>query len=127
MPLAMLDFGESRCEALDADFEKCDNRFPPYVDLEDVRAGSLSDPFVSGVNGEELFCEIVVRARGDGVKGIRPPAVRVEKSPAWDLIGVDTAVAISQYRVVISVERQVNVSIDGKEVRYIERAPRDST
>jgi hypothetical protein len=53
-----------------------------------------------------------VRVRGDGVKGMRPPAVRVEKSPVWDLIGVDTAVAILQYQGMISVERQINVSID---------------
>jgi hypothetical protein len=45
----------------------------------------------------------------------------------WDLIGVDTAVAILQYQVMISVERQSNLSIDDKEVQYIERAPRDST
>jgi hypothetical protein len=42
---------------------------------------------------------VVVCARGDGVKGIRPPAVRVENMPVWDLIGVDTAVAMLQYRV----------------------------
>jgi hypothetical protein len=32
----------------------------------------------------------------------------------WDFIGVDTAVAIVQYRGMISVERQANVSIDDK-------------
>jgi len=88
---------------------------------------SLSDAFLSGVNGEELTANVVVRVRGEGVNGIRPPAVRVENMPMWDLMGVDTAVAILQYRVMISVERQINVSIDDKEVRYIERAPRDST
>jgi len=125
--LAMLDFGESRCVLLEVDFEKCDVRFPPYVDL-DALALSLSDALFSGVNGEELFIDkVVVRVRGEGVKGIRPPAVRVEKIPAWDLIGVDTAVAILQYQGMISVERQINVSIDDREVRYIERAPRDST
>lgn len=36
----------------------------------------------------------------------------MEKSPAWDLMGVDTAVAMLQYQGMISVERQVNVSID---------------
>ncbi len=38
-----------------------------------------------GVNGEEwldaLVARLVVRVRGDGVRGIRPPAVRVEKIP----------------------------------------------
>jgi hypothetical protein len=83
MPLAMLDFGESRCDGLDADFVKCDDRFPPYVDFEDVLTHSLSDVFLSGVNGEELLllATVVVRVRGEGVNGIRPPAVRVEKSP----------------------------------------------
>lgn len=114
MPLAMLDFGESRCDVLEADFEKCDDRFPPYVDFDDALMLSLSNVFLSGVKGDELLTDnVVVRVRGEGVKGIRPPAVRVEKSPVWDLIGVDTAVAILHYRGgMISVERQVNVSID---------------
>ena len=61
---------------------------------------SFSYDFRSGVNGEELlFAIAAVRVRGDGVKGIRPPAVRVEKSPMWDFIGVDTAVAILQYQI----------------------------
>ena len=38
-----------------------------------------------GVNGDEVFEILVarldVRMRGDGVSGIRPPAVRVEKMP----------------------------------------------
>ena len=46
------------------------------------------------MNGDESrFTATLVtdaRWRGEGVKGMRPPAVRVEKSPAWDLIGVDT-------------------------------------
>lgn len=89
----MFDFGESRCVALD--LEKCDERFPPYVDFEDTFMLSASDTFLSGVNGEDLFRgSVVVCARGDGVNGIRPPAVRVENMPVWDLIGVDTAVAI---------------------------------
>jgi hypothetical protein len=75
----------------------------------------LSNVFLSGVKGDELLFDIVVvRVRGEGVRGIRPPAVRVEKSPMWDFMGVDTAVAILQYRGMISVERQVNVSIDDK-------------
>ena len=95
----MLDFGESRWEVLEADFEKCDDRFPPYVDCDDALMLSLSDVFLSGVKGEELLTDnVVVRLRGDGVNGMHPPAVRVEKSPAWDLMGVDTAVAILQYR-----------------------------
>lgn len=87
-PLAMLDFGESRC--LEADL-KCEERFPPYVD---DRMLWLSYVLLSGVNGDELlFC--ACRVRGEGVKGIRPPAVRVEKIPVWDFIGVDIAVAIA--------------------------------
>lgn len=56
-----------------------------------------------GVNGEEWFdalvARLVVRVRGDGVRGIRPPAVRVEKRPWWLFKGVDIeAVAIVWYR-----------------------------
>lgn len=52
-----------------------------------------------GVNGDEVFetlvARLVVLVRGDGVSGIRPPAVRVEKIPWWLFNGVDTeAVAI---------------------------------
>jgi hypothetical protein len=87
------------------------------VDFEDAFVLPASDTFLSGVNGEELFRgTVVVCPRGDGVNGIRPPAVRVENMPVWDLIGVDTAVAILQYRFVISVERQLNVSIDDRRV-----------
>ncbi len=46
--LAILDFGESRC--LEADFAKCDDKFPPYVDFEDVL---ISSDFLSGVKGDE--------------------------------------------------------------------------
>ncbi len=112
--LAMFDFGESRCDVLEADFAKCDDRFPPYVDLDDLML-SFSMVFLSGVKGDELlFDNVVVRLRGEGVRGIRPPAVREENIPIWDFIGVDTAVAIVQYQGMISVERQVNVSIDDK-------------
>jgi hypothetical protein len=108
----MLDFGESRCAVLEADFEKCDDRFPPYVDFEDALILSFSNVFRSGVKGDELLTgNLVVRLRGDGVKGIRPPAVRVEKSPVWDLMGVDTAVAILQYRV-YDLGRKTNKCID---------------
>jgi len=93
--LAMLDFGESRCAFREADFVKCDDRFPPYVDFDALML-SLSKVLPSGVKGEVLL--VVVRTRGEGVRGIRPPAVREEKSPMWDLMGVDTAVAILQYR-----------------------------
>jgi hypothetical protein len=68
------------------------------VDLDDLML-SLSNVFLSGVKGDELLFDIAaVRVRGEGVKGIRPPAVREENKPMWDLIGVDTAVAILQYR-----------------------------
>lgn len=35
--------------------------------------------------------KLAVLVRGDGVRGIRPPAVRVEKMPWWLLRGVETA------------------------------------
>lgn len=44
---------------------------------------------------ETLVARLVVLVRGDGVSGMRPPAVRVEKMPWWLFSGVDTeAVAI---------------------------------
>ena len=45
------------------------------------------------MKGEELFgisAKLVVLVRGEGVRGMRPPAVRVEKMPWWLLRGVDT-------------------------------------
>ena len=48
--------------------------------------------------------------RGEGVKGIRPPAVREEKSPRWVLIGVDIVVAI----VTESVLCQLMLSVSSK-------------
>lgn len=80
-PLAMLDLGESRCAA---DLAKWEARFPLYNDLE----------CFSGVNGEESSpagAAAEDRCLGEGVRGMRPPAVRVEKSPVWDLTGVDIA------------------------------------
>ena len=42
-----------------------------------------------------LVVRLVARVRGDGVRGMRPPAVRVEKMPWWLFKGVDIeAVAI---------------------------------
>jgi hypothetical protein len=85
------------------------------------------DVGLSGVKGEELLTErVTVRARGEGVRGILPPAVLEENMPAWDLMGVHTAVAIVCSRV-ISIERQFNVSIDDKELRNSNELPRDST
>lgn len=51
------------------------------------------------MNGDELLdallARLVVLVRGDGVRGIRPPAVLLEKRPWWLLRGVETeAVAI---------------------------------
>lgn len=106
MLLAIFDFGESRCD-LEVAFEKCDDKFPPYVALDLMS----SDPFLSGVNGDEwlLNASVVVLVRGEGVRGIRPPAVRVENMPMWDLRGVDTAVAILQY---FDLGRKTNKCID---------------
>lgn len=52
-----------------------------------------------GVNGDELVERLpptlMFRDRGEGVNGIRPPAVLEAKRPRWLLTGVDTdAVAI---------------------------------
>lgn len=58
---------------------------------------------LGGVNGEELFgaltARLAVRVRGEGVSGMRPPAVLVEKMPWWLFKGVDIeAVAIIRYQ-----------------------------
>ena len=49
---------------------------------------------LGGVKGDDwleaLVARLVVRVRGDGVRGMRPPATRVEKMPWWLLAGVDT-------------------------------------
>ena len=78
----MFDFGESLW-GLEVDLEKWAVKLPPYVEDEPVRIPS--DVRCGGVNGEELqeacVAKLVVLVRGDGVRGTRPPAVRVEKMP----------------------------------------------
>lgn len=97
----MLDFGESRQSVRDVDLEKYEDTLP-YVDCDTMRV--LSVVCRGGVNGEEWFEALVARlavlVRGEGVSGIRPPAVRVEKMPWWLFRGVDTdAVAIVRYQI----------------------------
>ena len=83
LALAMFDFGESRYADFEVDLAKYCERLPLYVDCDVARMPS--DDCLGGVNGEELFEALVARlavlVRGDGVRGIRPPAVRVEKMP----------------------------------------------
>jgi hypothetical protein len=50
-----------------------------------------------------------MRMRGDGVSGMRPPAVLEENIPACDFIGVHTAVAI------VADGYQMNVRVIGAE------------
>jgi hypothetical protein len=103
----MFDFGESRCAILDEDFVKWDVRLPPYVD---ARMLSSLEVGLSGVKGDELFTDrVTVRDRGDGVRGILPPAVLVENIPVCDLMGVHTEVAI-----VIDVSSVRLVDLDRK-------------
>lgn len=94
----MLDLGEL-CVVFAFVLERARRavRFPPYTDLLDALGASLIVDVRSGVKGDDfkLIVTVVERVRGDGVRGMRPPAVREEKSPVWDLRGVDTeAVAI---------------------------------
>jgi hypothetical protein len=72
---AMLDLGESRIDVLEMDRVNLDMRLPPWIDS---RAPGTSGVCVRGVWGE-------------GVNGIRPPAVRVEKMDERVLTGVKTA------------------------------------
>ena len=84
---AMFDFGDSRRGFFEVDRVRCAMKLPPYVDLD----------FPSGVKGEVLI--EFPDCAGEGVSGIRPPAVRVENSALCDLIGVDTvAVAMMSKR-----------------------------
>jgi hypothetical protein len=46
---------------------------------------------VKGVDCDEtLAVKLAVRALGEGVNGMRPPAVLEEKRPWWLFIGVET-------------------------------------
>jgi len=82
---AMFDFGESRTEVLEMALEKRG----VYVFV------NKDSGFSAGAMGEKLgWTMLLVLLLGEGVRGIRPPAMRVEKMLWWLLIGVDTAVAI---------------------------------
>lgn len=48
-----------------------------------------------------FVAKLVVLVRGEGVRGMRPPAVRVENMPAWLLRGVDTEGVAIVFGVVI--------------------------
>ena len=79
----MLDFGESRnVVVLDVDLERKEDTLP-YADWDTILFVSVVCR--GGVNGEEWFevfvARLVVLVRGDGVNGMRPPAVLVEKMP----------------------------------------------
>ena len=75
------------------------------------------------MNGDEstLPAAAAARCRGEGVRGIRPPAVREEKSPVWDLIGVDTDTEAIVIEEAFVEEEEEMVSINRT------RAPRDSS
>ena len=73
----------------------------------------LSPLCFGGVNGDEALevacARLVARVRGEGVRGIRPPAVLEENMPWWLFRGVDIdAVAIVRYFKVLEKLRQVN-------------------
>lgn len=52
-----------------------------------------------------MLVKLVVLVRGDGVRGMRPPAVLLEKRPRWLFDGVETeAVAIVMRN---SIEKQL--------------------
>ncbi len=84
--MAMLDFGESRC-VLEVERAKYDGTFEAKTS-DDWR---IPDTFLGGVHGEAWFTLAwLIERREGGVRGMRPPAVRDEKRPAWLLIGVET-------------------------------------
>lgn len=92
----MFDFGDSRWAGfLEVDRARCAMKLPLYVDLD----------FASGVKGEVLIT--IPDWRGEGVSGIRPPAVRLENSALCDLIGVDT-VAVAMTSNNIKYQREMD-------------------
>ena len=92
----MLDLGEFRCAGRRADMDQTEDTLVLYEDCDVALALADGLGGVKGDEGREMFdARLVVLVRGDGVRGMRPPAIRVEKMPRWLLIGVDTvAVAI---------------------------------
>ena len=78
----MFDLGESRWADLDADLAKYEDKLP-YVDWLATREESAV--CLGGVKGEEWLdvdvARLVVRVTGDGVSGMRPPAVFDENRP----------------------------------------------
>lgn len=85
LPLAMFDFGDcwygARDIERDIDRENSEEWSLLCIDCD----GCLftSHDCRGGVKGEEWLevAPLVVLARGDGVKGMRPPAVFVENKP----------------------------------------------
>ena len=103
LALAMFDFGES-LKAFEEDRANCDGGLAAYG-CESCLLSARG-----GVNGDEwlevFMARLVVLVRGDGVSGIRPPAVRVENMPWWLLRGVDTLAEAIVYVCVIDLTSQ---------------------
>lgn len=72
---------------LDTDLEKTVVVSVLYIDRSG-RGGVKGDEFT-----ETLVAALAVRPLGEGVSGMRPPAVLDENRPVWLFIGVDTCVA----------------------------------
>ena len=99
----MFDLGDSRV-IFEMERWKRDMRLPPaWMDS--------CGPFTSGV--------CVRGVRGEGVKGIRPPAVRVEKTDERLLTGVKTAVAIvAKLSHCMSVSQDIWIKWGACDVQY---------
>lgn len=91
----MLDFGDCAYANLDTDLDTDRENLVVDSVLYIDRSGR------GGVNGDEavgtLVGALVVRALGDGVRGMRPPAVFDENRPVWLLRGVDTCIEAIVY------------------------------
>lgn len=87
LPFAMLDFGVCAYANFDTDLDTDRENIVVvsvlYIDRSG-RGGVKGDEFV-----ETLVAALAVLVLGEGVNGMRPPAVLDEKMPVWLLRGVD--------------------------------------
>ena len=78
----MLDLGEFRCAGRRADVDQSEVTLALHEDCDVARALADGLGGVKGDGAREMFdARLVVLVRGDGVRGMRPPAIRVEKIP----------------------------------------------
>lgn len=77
--------------------ERDSPRLEHFFVFSTCQSGSWRRARGEGVKGGVVL--VAARERGEGVRGIRPPAVRVEKIPVWDFTGVQivTVAIVEQF------------------------------